>query len=323
MEELLQKLNIIPKSDIAAIKEELEFKIKEATEKYNEILTEKNKSEEEKKREEQLKGELDLLEDALKTVNWIIKSISAGLNAEKTDVGNISGKTDESDENMVQELQKAQASDKTWADDTVKIYEECLKAAENGDPEAQYKLAHMYYSGDNALKDKNRASYWLHKAAESGNICSQYELGMMLYSGDGISKNEEEGIRWLEISAANGYDKAILKLFELFTDRKEFERLKTLYKRYNQEIKSKLGMETIELIINAYYEQSSVIKDNDDTINKEEDSDIFHWCLKISEDKDTGEAILGKAEYLLGRMYQEGRVVERDLDESIKWYEKQ
>lgn len=60
--------------------------------------------------------------------------------------------------------------------------ESLLKSANNGDPEAQYQLAMLYYTGKNGLKqDYMEARNWLLKSAEQGNSEAQYQLAYYYY----------------------------------------------------------------------------------------------------------------------------------------------
>ena len=56
--------------------------------------------------------------------------------------------------------------------------EECPReAAEAGDPDAELRLASMYYRGEGMEQDYREAAKWYRKAAEQGNAEAQYRLG--------------------------------------------------------------------------------------------------------------------------------------------------
>ena len=44
-----------------------------------------------------------------------------------------------------------------------------IRLAEEGDAEAQYKLAEMYWSGHGATVDTDKAWYWCNRAAQQGH----------------------------------------------------------------------------------------------------------------------------------------------------------
>src|SRR4051794_34558246 len=70
------------------------------------------------------------------------------------------------------------------------------RAAEAGNPEAQYALATFYKEGRGVKKDLEEAARLLGLAARSGHTDSEIEYGVALFNGTGIAKSE---------SAAAGY----------------------------------------------------------------------------------------------------------------------
>ena len=105
------------------------------------------------------------------------------------------------------ELQKpAKNGDaKTQTNDSVST---TIKAAENGDANAQFKLGDMYADGDGVSKDREKAFYWWEKAAEQKHTGAQFHLGLIYADGDGVSKDREKAFHWIEKAAENGDAKA-------------------------------------------------------------------------------------------------------------------
>ena len=66
------------------------------------------------------------------------------------------------------------------------------RAAELGDPSAQFKMALRYDSGQGVLQNYTKAVTWLHKAAEQNYVKAQYNLGSMYYSGQGVPQDNAE-----------------------------------------------------------------------------------------------------------------------------------
>lgn len=80
------------------------------------------------------------------------------------------------------------------------------KRAENGDADAQFKLAHMYENGEGITKDLREAVEWYRKAAEQGRAQAQHNLGWMYIEGSGdLTKNLSEAAKWLHKSAKQGH----------------------------------------------------------------------------------------------------------------------
>lgn len=128
------------------------------------------------------------------------------------------------------------------------IYElaflEFKRAAEYGDPEAEYYLGKMYYEGNGteksyekayehyveaAKKDLQNAHYelgWMHysgkgcekshemalkhfiKAAECGHVWAQYYAARMFCDGKGTPESREDAIKWFTKAAAQGLEEA-------------------------------------------------------------------------------------------------------------------
>ncbi|MEB3295562.1 MAG: DUF2610 domain-containing protein [Synechococcales bacterium] len=98
-----------------------------------------------------------------------------------------------------------------------KTFNEILKAAENGDAEAQYLAAVAYSAGEGISTSSERAAYWLRRSAVRGFSRAQFFYGSLLYWGDrGIKGNPVEGMEWWEIAAENGNTAALVKLGDAY-----------------------------------------------------------------------------------------------------------
>lgn len=107
-----------------------------------------------------------------------------------------------------------------------KNYTEAAKwlklAAEKGVAEAQSELA-MCYGYDpeiGDLKDKTLHYSWLKKAAENGDMMAQWNLGSSYLSGESIEKDIKKGIMWLTKSADQDNYIAELDLGKCYQDGK-------------------------------------------------------------------------------------------------------
>lgn len=86
------------------------------------------------------------------------------------------------------------------------------KKAEEGNPEAQYRLGTALMCGDGVLQDRAEAVMWYQKAAEQGNAKAQFQYGVLLYDGDGVVKDMAEGMQWLRKAAGQGIVEAQFNL---------------------------------------------------------------------------------------------------------------
>lgn len=81
--------------------------------------------------------------------------------------------------------------------------------AEQGDADALFNLAIMYYNGQGVPQDYVEAVKWFSKAAEQGVPEAQYNLGLMYFNGQGVPQDYVEAHFWSNLAAAQGYKEAI------------------------------------------------------------------------------------------------------------------
>ena len=76
-------------------------------------------------------------------------------------------------------------------------------AAEQGHPLALHGLGFMYLEGECVEKNPEEAAKWFYKAADAGMAGSMTTLAMMFREGNGVEKNPEEADRLLKLA---GFD---------------------------------------------------------------------------------------------------------------------
>jgi TPR repeat protein len=89
-----------------------------------------------------------------------------------------------------------------------KAFEWYLKAAEQGNTDAQIHIGYMYHEGKGVDQNDIEAIKWLAKAAEQGDANAQYNLGVMFGNGYGTEQDEDKALDWYEKAAKNGYRNA-------------------------------------------------------------------------------------------------------------------
>ncbi|MDD2724981.1 MAG: tetratricopeptide repeat protein [Methylovulum sp.] len=72
------------------------------------------------------------------------------------------------------------------------------KNAEQGDMQAQYKLAENYLCGTGVEQNFHEAVKWFQKVAQQGDSAAQGRLGDCYYYGRGVEQNYSEAIKWYE-----------------------------------------------------------------------------------------------------------------------------
>jgi TPR repeat protein len=133
-----------------------------------------------------------------------------------------------------------------------KILDDCLKLADRGDVQAQYKLGNMYASGFGVAIDVQAAEAWYLKSANLGYAEAQYALGALYEDLPGTAPSNApsfnttpelgglsalaaganpgttfdlciqigdgpiEAIKWYRLSAAQGHTSAQLKLGNIY-----------------------------------------------------------------------------------------------------------
>jgi TPR repeat protein len=77
------------------------------------------------------------------------------------------------------------------------------RAAEQGDPQAQYDLSIMLLTGEGVTRDDAEAAQRLRVAAKAGVVPAQYNLGVVLATGRGVGADHAEAHAWFTLAAAS------------------------------------------------------------------------------------------------------------------------
>ncbi len=76
--------------------------------------------------------------------------------------------------------------------------------AEEGNAEAQYRLAIMYQNGLGTVRNELKAFKWMEAAAEQGMALAQHGFGFMYMEGDCVEQNGERAVYWFTQAAEQG-----------------------------------------------------------------------------------------------------------------------
>lgn len=74
--------------------------------------------------------------------------------------------------------------------------------ATQGDVEAQFALAEMYFSGEGTERNVAQAAKWYREAAEQGHVRAQCKMGAAYYNGWGVEKDYRNARKWYQKAAA-------------------------------------------------------------------------------------------------------------------------
>jgi len=119
---------------------------------------------------------------------------------------------------------------KTEADGSANI-DQLSKAAEQGDVEAQYKLARQYKYGNGVPKDVRKACALYKTLAEQGMNKAQNTLGICYETGRGIEQNIERAIHWYEKAAEAGDVHATSNLAALYHEQEQYSEALKWYEK--------------------------------------------------------------------------------------------
>ncbi len=78
-------------------------------------------------------------------------------------------------------------------------------AAEQGHARAQYELGRIYRKGEYAPRDAAQAQMWFRLAAEQGIAGAQYALAVMLRDGEGAPADAVQAYAWFDVAGALGH----------------------------------------------------------------------------------------------------------------------
>lgn len=111
------------------------------------------------------------------------------------------------------------------------------KAAEQGDAQAQYDLAYLYYKSgidpevEGVGRSDRQAARWYRAAAMQGHPRAQYNMAVLHLQGHGVERDAITAYAWLMLASDNGHEESsalIAELNELLnTDQIEEARLRS------------------------------------------------------------------------------------------------
>jgi TPR repeat protein len=179
-----------------------------------------------------------------------------------------------------------------------------LKAAQEGDPNAQVSIGLMYEEGEGVTQNYQEAVRWYRKAAEQGLALAQSGLGKMYELGHGVTQDYEEAIKWDRKAAEQGLALAQWNLGAKYADGKKVNRD---YKEAVKWLKKAAEQDFDE----AQFDLGLMFEYGDGVTQDYQEA--IKWYKKAA---DHGNA---KAQRCLGGMYFEGNGVVQDYVESYKW----
>lgn len=94
------------------------------------------------------------------------------------------------------------------------------RAAEQGHAKAQFRIAEIYYAGRVVPRNLDEAAKWMAKAAEAGIAEAQYNMGLMTERGQGVARDYAKAALWYWKAGHQGLAAAQLQLGVAFASGK-------------------------------------------------------------------------------------------------------
>ena len=215
----------------------------------------------------------------------------------------------------------------------------CRKAAESGCVEAMFDMGMLYVNGTGVEENAKSAFRWFRKGAERGHTQALYMFGQCYKLGSGVEKDEDEAAKWQNkaVSAlranakAGGVDSMILLGILYHTgDIVELDKAEAVgwYRRAAEK-----GDALAQLLLAVCYRKGEGVDEDFEEsakwmLKSAEQGTIRHsWLLtKYGHREILGEdgvkSLAGIAQLSMGCFYQEGKGVEKNMVEAVKWFER-
>ncbi len=179
--------------------------------------------------------------------------------------------------------------------------------AEQGDANAQYVLARLYYQGKGVPQDYTEAFNWYRKAADRGNTKAEYKVGFMYDWGSGVQQDYTQAVSWSRKAADQGYANAQYDLGWNYYYGKGVSQDYCEAARWYRKAADQGYAEAQSYLGYMYVHAECVPQDYTEGVR---------WYRKAA---DQGNA---RAESALGYAYSIGAGVPLDYAQSARWYRK-
>ena len=190
--------------------------------------------------------------------------------------------------------------------DSCQAVELFLKAAEQGDSQAQYHLGHVYYLGLGVQQDEEKAFKWYLKAAEQGEARAQEGLGKLYECSETIGQDHFKAFTWYKLAAEQGLWTAQTKLGQMYENGEGIPRDYRKTAEWYMEAAKNGHLQSQFDLGQMYFEGRGVPKD---------DAKAVKWW-RCAAERGHHEAQLS-----LGKIYEEeGQGVDQNYSESYYWF---
>ena len=225
--------------------------------------------------------------------------------------------------------------------DEAEAYDLLRKSAELGNADGQYLLAMWYRTGNDGAEEPNytEAVRWFEAAAAAqGHVESMYELSRCFLKGKGVTVDIDASIKWLIQAADGGLAEAQCKLGEVYGNGEGVDKNMNLSFKYLS-LSANQGYGEAEYCLGILYRDGDgVLKNSEKALDYFKksgahgytDGYVEAYRMIGMEAPDDAIIYLGlaaeagnaEAQLQMGRHYEIGFGVEKNINIAIEWYTK-
>lgn len=188
--------------------------------------------------------------------------------------------------------------------DYTKALDWCLKAAEQGHADAQNLLGLLYFEGLGTQKNYEQGIDWIHKSAQQNNLNAQFSLGFFYQNGQGVQKDYDKSIEWYSKAANQGLATAQVNLGIMYIAGNGIQKNYDKAVKLLEEAANQDSTIAMVALSKLYFQE---IHDH---------SKALAWCLKAAELGDLD------SQFTIGGMYYNGQYVKKDIQKAFEWTHK-
>lgn len=187
-------------------------------------------------------------------------------------------------------------------------FQKTLKKAEDGDLEAQLKVASAYLEGlEGVSVDAAKGANWYQKAALQGSPKAQNNLGDLYQKGEGVTEDHARAVELYAKAAEAGLAEAQSNLARMYAKGLGVKKDENLAMEWWSKAAAQNHVGAMRNIGVMYYNGYGVKVDFEKAV---------HWFRKAA---DQGHAA---SQFALGWAYAQGKGVPQDNGKAIEWYQK-
>jgi len=193
-------------------------------------------------------------------------------------------------------------------DELPQLADSYIKAAHQGNADAQFCLGGMYRSGDAGLEqDYTQSAQWYRKSAEQGNIDAQINLAIMYQNGLGVKQDYGNAAEWYQKAAEQGDSEAQTQLALMYQEGLGVEQNYEKAAQWHQKAANQGDPD------GQYY--LGVLYGDGKGVSKDHAKAMELYLLAAEQGQD-------EAQHNLGLMYYGAKDIQKNFEQAAFWYRK-